>query len=60
MGDSSIEMKRQKRHVAGRDATGKLARHNGQDFQTFSGAICGGNSYSLITDVSPSKSRFHD
>ena len=42
MGDSSIEMKRQKRHVAGRDATGKLVRHNGQDFQTFSGAICGG------------------
>ena len=54
MGDSSIEMKRQERHVAGRDATGKLVRHNGQDFQTFSGAICGENSYSLITDVSPS------
>src|SRR6266498_4565667 len=33
IGDSSIEMKREKRDAAGRDATGKLVRHNGQDVQ---------------------------
>jgi len=32
-GDSSMEMKREKRDAAGRDAAGKLVRHNGQDVQ---------------------------
>jgi len=60
---SSIEMKITEKGMAGplRDRQTCSPQWLGfSEFYFLSGSICGGNSYSLITNVSPSKSQFHD